>query len=187
MSEQDRQEFGYRTALGRYKQTRKYGIGMIILFWIIVMALLMYIFSNLLEQQFNPNRRPQSSAVSSENRVVLQKNRYGHYVASGRINNHAVNFIVDTGATSISVPWTVAERIPLDLGLPMIAETANGAIQVYDTRLDNVEIGNVSVSNVRANINPHMQGEQVLLGMSFLNQLELNFKDGEMSLIQQKN
>ncbi len=158
---------------------------MIILFWVILMGLMVVIFSDALERQINPNRRPETSESFSERRVVLKKNRLGHFIASGRINDHAVDYIVDTGATSVVVPWTLADRLSLDLGMPSLAETANGVIRVYETRLGTVQLGSISVPNVRASINPHMQGDKVLLGMSFLNHLELALKEGELTLIQQ--
>ena len=185
MSDLDRRKQGYRSAYGRYQQTRKYGTGMVILFWVILMVLMVVIFSDVLERQINPNRRPETSESFSESRVVLKKNRLGHFVASGRINDHAVDYIVDTGATSVVVPWTLAEKLSLEFGVPILADTANGVIRVYETRLGTVQLGNISVPNVRANINPHMQGDKVLLGMSFLNHLELALKEGELTLIQQ--
>jgi len=185
MSDLDRRQRGHGSAYGRYRQTRKYGTGMIILFWIILMGLMVVIFGDALERQVNPNRRPETSQSFSESRFALKKNRLGHFVASGRINDHAVDYIVDTGATSVVVPWTLAENLSLELGVPILAETANGVIRVYETRLGTVRLGNISVPNVRANINPHMQGDKVLLGMSFLGQLELVLKEGELTLIQQ--
>ncbi len=185
MSDLDKQQKSYRSAYGRYMQTRKYGTGMIILFWTFLILLMVIIFSDVLERQINPNRRPETSENFAESRVVLKKNRLGHFVASGRINDEAVDYIVDTGATSVVVPWTLAEKLSLELGVPILAETANGVIRVYETRLNKVQLGNISVPNVRANINPHMQGDKVLLGMSFLGQLELALKEGELTLIQQ--
>ncbi|MCY4150146.1 MAG: TIGR02281 family clan AA aspartic protease [Gammaproteobacteria bacterium] len=185
MSDLDRHKQGYRSAYGRYQETRKYGTGMIILFWIILMGLMVIIFGDVLERQINPNRRPETSESFSESRVVLKKNRLGHFVVSGRINNRSVDYIVDTGATSVVVPWALAEKLSLELGVPILAETANGVIRVYETRLETVQLGNISVPNVRANINPHMQGDKVLLGMSFLNHLELALKEGELTLVQQ--
>ena len=158
---------------------------MIILFWTFLIFLMVIIFSDVLERQINPNRRSETSENFAESRVVLKENRLGHFVASGRINDHAVNYIVDTGATSVVVPWTLAEKLSLELGVPILAETANGVIRVYETELGTVELGNISVPNVRANINPHMQGDNVLLGMTFLGQLELALKEGELTLIQQ--
>ena len=185
MSELDRPPPGYRSAYGRYRQTRRYGTGMIILFWVILMGLMVVIFSDALERLVNPNRHPESTATFSESKVVLKKNRLGHYVATGRINNKSVGFILDTGATSVVVPWALAEKLSLELGLPILAETANGVIRVYESRLGTVQLGNITVPDVRANVNPHMQGDKVLLGMSFLNRLELALKDGELTLIQQ--
>jgi len=79
-----------------------------------------------------------------------------------------VRFLLDTGATDISVPGALANRLRLTPGKTSYASTANGTIKVYGTRLDSVALGGLSLANVSAHINPHMQGDTVLLGMSFL-------------------
>ena len=62
------------------------------------------------------------------------------------------------------------------------ASTAAGTITVFDTRIDRVALGDIVLRDVNASINPHMQGRDVLLGMSFLGQLELTQRDGTLTL-----
>ena len=116
--------------------------------------------------------------------VVLRQNRAGHYVASGGINGQPVTFLLDTGATSVSIPASVAGRLGLKRGAAMRAHTANGTVTTYATRLDEVRLGNISLENVRADINPHMLGDEVLLGMSFLRKLEFTQRDRELTIRQ---
>ncbi|HIF55390.1 MAG TPA: TIGR02281 family clan AA aspartic protease, partial [Methylococcaceae bacterium] len=55
-------------------------------------------------------------------------------------------------------------------------------IKVFTTRLDSVSVGAIELNNIRATINPHMQGKEILLGMSFLKHLEMMQKGQELTL-----
>ena len=133
-----------------------------------------FVFSWLLERQHNPNQSNISRIVEGGgHEVVLDRNRSGHYVASGFINDHPVRFFLDTGATHVSIPAHIAQDIGLDRGTAMVARTANGDITVYATRLDRVQLGHIVIENVPASINPAMHDEDILLGMSFLGELEM--------------
>ena len=69
-----------------------------------LIALLTWLFSDRIAEQRNPNREVMSTRTSGgAARVVLLRNRAGHYVASGRIDDVAAEFIVDTGATDVAV------------------------------------------------------------------------------------
>ena len=153
--------------------------------WVILLGLLTLLFSDWLETQQNPNREVQGRVLEGGVReVVLQRNRSGHYVAIGRINGQPVRFLLDTGATTVSVPAGLAGTLSLRRGPPQLAQTANGVVTTYATRLENVELGELSVDNVRASINPGMHGNDVLLGMSFLKQLEFTQRGDTLTLRQ---
>lgn len=142
--------------------------------WVALIAGLTFVFGWLLDRQHNPNYSNITRITADGgSEVVLKRNRYGHYVASGEINNQPVQFFVDTGATRISIPERVADNLGLQRGAPGLAQTANGTVQVYDTRLAHVRLGNIELNNVAASINPGMSGRDILLGMSFLGHLEL--------------
>ena len=142
--------------------------------WMAFIAALTYTFSWLLDKQANPNQSNITAITSTgEVEVVLKRNRQGHYVANGKINNQSVRFFLDTGATDVSIPESVANRINLKKGVSMLARTANGTVEVFATRLDRVTLGGIELGNVSASINPGMQGRDALLGMSFLSHLEM--------------
>ena len=82
--------------------------------------------------------------------------------------------MLDTGASDVNIPKKTARRLGLKGGYPTYARTANGTITVYSIELDSVELGDIRLSDLEGSINPSMEGHQVLLGMSFLKQL--NFK-----------
>ena len=137
----------------------------------------------LLEKQYNPNQANITRVGSHGGQeVVLKRGRGGHYVASGMINGNPVVFLVDTGATYVSVPLAVANRIGLKKGPAGLANTANGTVTVFSTRLGTVSLGHIELENVVASINPGMGGEEILLGMSFLGYLEMLQRGDELRL-----
>ncbi len=158
---------------------------MTVLAWIVLLGLLAAFFGGWMEKLNNPNQQVRTEVRADGVReVVLRQNRAGHYVATGAINGHRVTFLLDTGATSVSVPASVASRLGLKRGSPLRANTANGVVTTYFTRLDKVRLGEIELDNVRADINPHMRGEDVLLGMSFLRKLEFTQRNRELTIRQ---
>ena len=161
------------------------GAGMFIGAWVLLLGILTVHFSGWLDERDNPNQAVAGKTSELGVREVrLFQNRVGHYVAKGRINGSSVRFVLDTGATAVAVPGRVAEQLGLRAGRPQLAKTANGTITTYRTRLDEVSLGTIRLRNVRADINPHMEGNDVLLGMSFLRSLELVQRDGTLTLRQ---
>ena len=153
--------------------------------WIVAVGILTAYFSGWLDKRDNPNQ--QVAGVTSEegvHEVRLRQNPSGHYVATGMINGVAVRFLLDTGATNVSVPERVAKKLKLKVGHAEQVETANGTITTYFTRLDRVDLGTIHLNGVRAHINPHMDSDEILLGMSFLRNLELVQRDGSLTLRQ---
>ncbi len=172
MTEQD--EFGRR--LGRI---------MTYTAWIAVAGLLTWIFSDYLARERNPNRIVETRATADGVReVVLKRNRAGHYMATGAINGTAVEFLLDTGATTVSVPGDLAARLGLQRGAALPTQTAAGVIETYATVLDTVELGSILLRRVPASINPRTQGSEVLLGMAFLKQLEFQQRGAELTIRQ---
>lgn len=159
---------------------------MVILAWVFGLAFLTYLFQGLLDEQHNPNTRLDTVVGRDGGRAVtLQRNRQGHYVADGRINGRPVTFLLDTGATDVAIPAVLAQSLKLPRLRQGVSQTANGAVRVWRTRLDSVQLGAVQLHNVRATILPSMTGDaEVLLGMSFLKQLEMIQRDGFLTLRQ---
>ncbi len=163
--------------------TQRMGRIMVYTAWMLVLALLTLFFSDLLEQQHNPNRGLIAKSDGKPvTQVVLQRNRAGHYVANGRINGKVVRFLVDTGATDVAIPAALAQRLNLKKGRKGISRTANGDTITYRTVLDSVDLGGLIQYDVRASILPGMMGDEVLLGMSYLKHLEIIQRGGELKL-----
>jgi aspartyl protease family protein len=162
------------------------GTGMILVSMVLALAGLTWFFSGALERRENPNQQVNSQLMGRDVVVRLQQNRQGHYVANGKINGQTVTFLLDTGATLVAVPGGLAERLNLERGIAQPTMTAAGTVTSYATRLEQVSLGDIVLNDVRASISPRMQGEAVLLGMSFLRELDLQQSDGELVLRQRR-
>lgn len=161
------------------------GGAMITIAWLLVLGLLTLLFSNWLDRQRNPNQELQAMSPDTDSKEIqLKRNRYGHYVATGRINGQRVEFFLDTGATDVSVPSHLSKRLRLKPGPSMPVRTANGIISVRLTKLDRVELGPIVVTDVSANINSYMREDSILLGMSFLKSLEFTQRGDTLTLRQ---
>lgn len=142
--------------------------------WIVGLALLAMFFERLFERQENPNPTPAlSQGADGVPQVVLERNRAGHFVATGSINGVPVRFLVDTGATDVALPLPLARRLELPLRPGGMSNTANGTVRTWSTQLDRVELGGLVARQVRASVLPNMPGDDVLLGMSYLRHLEM--------------
>ena len=167
-------------------ETDAIGKNMMIIAWIIAIAIATWFFGFLEEKQFNPNQSP--TTISNQNivKVELLRNKYGHYITSGMVDNKEVVFILDTGATHVAIPGALEGYLNLQRGQPYSVHTANGTAQVYATYIRRLEIGGIVLDNVQAAISPTMEGEEILLGMSALKQLEFRQKGNKLTLLQQK-
>ncbi len=152
-----------------------------VLFWLFLMGSLTLFFNGFIQQRDNPNHALLELETAS-GEVVLERNRAGHYLAPGLINGQPVNFLLDTGATHVSVPAGIAEELGLTKGRRSQVSTANGVISVYQTELNTVQLGGIQLQQVRASINPYMPDEVVLLGMSFMKHLDMTQRDGVLTL-----
>lgn len=153
-----------------------------IVFWLLLMGSMTLFFNGFIEKQQNPNRHLVEMEAGLGTDVVLLRNQAGHYVAPGFINGHEVTFLLDTGATNISVPGEVARKAGLKQGRQAMVMTANGVVPVYATQLDTVQLGAIKLQHISAHINPHMTDDIVLLGMSFMKHLDMTQRDGTLTL-----
>jgi aspartyl protease family protein len=116
-------------------------------------------------------------------RIVLTAGTGGHFLSQGAINGRAVQFMVDTGATSVVLSAADAERVGLNFraGQPVRMNTANGVTQGWRLKLSSVRVGDVEVYEVDAVVAP--QGmSYVLLGNSFLSRFQMKRDNDQMTL-----
>lgn len=119
-------------------------------------------------------------------RVTLSADGRGHYLTVGSINGAPVKFMVDTGATMVSIGASDARRLGIDFrrGQQSYSETANGVITVWRVKLDSVKVGNISMTNVDGSVNESNDMPFVLLGMSFLGRLDLRHEGATLTMTQ---
>jgi len=141
--------------------------------WTIGFLLLFLVFSKIIGYQANPNRSVATSQSSQYQEIILKRNRNGHYIFNGEINQLPVTFLVDTGATLTSIPFGLQEYLQLDAGAPFSVSTANGVTTAYMTRLNELKIGAIVLNDVKASLIPGLPDNGVLLGMNVLKNLEL--------------
>ena len=160
----------------------KIGKYMITAAWLLLLGLLTLFFNDRLDKQHNPNQQLNTTANGAIAEVQLKRNRFGHYVATGTINNQPVVFMLDTGATDVSIPVEIADKLGLKRGQQAYYETANGTITAWRTTLDQVQLGPLVVGPVRASINPADSSDAILLGMSFLQELDFSQQGNTLTL-----
>lgn len=145
------------------------GRGMAWLASLSLLGVLYLFFDSSLQARNNPNRQLQ---IAPGAELVLQRGRSGHYVFPGEINGRPVTFLLDTGATLVSVPAHLAKELGLEAGAYQQSVTANGTVDTCATQIGVLTFGPFTLSGVRASLNPGMTDDQILLGMSVLKQLE---------------
>lgn len=124
-----------------------------------------------------------SKSGGKGNKIVLTAGSGGHFVTAGQVNGKAVQFMVDTGATSVAMSSQDAERagIQYKAGRPVSLSTANGNTQGFQVKLDSVRVGEVEVLNVDAVVMPQAM-PFMLLGNSFLNRFQMLRDNDQLTL-----
>jgi len=127
-----------------------------------------------------------STATISSGRstTTLIADRVGHFYTTGTINGASVRFLVDTGATMVSMGIDDARRAGVNYlaGTRAYSQTANGVAPVYRVKLDSVKVGDIALTNVDGLVHESASLPVVLLGMSFLGQLEMRNAGDSLTL-----
>jgi aspartyl protease family protein len=155
----------------------KWGPTAIVVFWIAVMGLLYAAMTHYL--------KPKPISVSSTGDLVIPRARDGHFYASGLVNGKPVNFMVDTGASLVTVSEQFARTAGISTGMPTVFKTANGDLPGRIVSDIPVTLGPMNVSGVRIGVG--LVGDNVgdaLLGQSFLSKFEIILAKEQMILHQ---
>jgi aspartyl protease family protein len=126
-----------------------------------------------------------AAATSDRQSVTLTADTRGHFFAEASVNDVPMRFVVDTGASVVVLSAADASRLGVDWrqGPRRVMHTANGATAGYLVKLDKVKVGGIELTNVDGVVLEQGLGAIGLLGMSFLNRVEMQ-RDGQtMTLI----
>ncbi len=108
----------------------------------------------------------------------------GMYYARGAINGHSTSFLVDTGATNVTLSGSKANTLGIDFrqGVSGMANTAASVVQVWQIKLSSVRVGGIELNNVTATGIPGSKPSHVLLGNSFLGRTEILQADSVLTI-----
>lgn len=127
----------------------------------------------------------QMNRQSEQASVSFEASGNGHFYVPAALNGRDVNFIADTGASTIFLTQDDARKIGLNvsnLNYNKVYNTANGQVRAAETTIDNFKVGPIELSGMPVTVSPNTGG-QSLLGMSFFQKLSsYNVKDGVLTL-----
>ena len=167
------------------QQASSIGLVMSVIAWLLLLAMLGFYFQDKLAFHINPNQAPEMLVLDNKVSLVLNANRQQHFVMTGKVNGIKTTLIIDTGATRVAVPADIARSLQLQPGKRGFSYTANGPVETYQTTFALLELGEITLTNVDAEINPGMNGmDKILLGMSALSQIEFSQRNGQLILRQ---
>ena len=117
--------------------------------------------------------------------VEINGNAMGQFVTSGMINGRVVQFLVDTGANTVSMSRNDAKRLGIDFrqrGEAAGSSTANGVVKSWRILLDKVKVGPIVVTGVDASVRDTDDDLPILLGMSFLGRIRMEHDQNRLIL-----
>jgi aspartyl protease family protein len=141
------------------------------------------------EKKFELGNTVSTSFVQRKNqKETIYVNSSGMYLTFGSINGRSVRFLVDTGASAIAMNINQAKELGIrydKIGVPASVSTASGFENAYRVRLKSVSVGKITQTNVEALVIDGNHPGPILLGMSFLGQLNVEHTGTAMTLTQQ--
>ena len=124
-----------------------------------------------------------TGGAARSGRLVLIADSRGHFIDRGYINGKTMQYMVDTGASTIAIGRADADRmgLPYEQGVPVLMRTANGTAQGWRIKLDSVKLGEMEVYGMDAVVAPQSM-PYVLLGNNLLTQFQMTRRGNEMVL-----
>jgi aspartyl protease family protein len=107
--------------------------------------------------------------------VRIARDPSGMFSTRGTINGRPVDFLVDTGASTVAMNDATARALGIDYraGEKGLVETASGITEAYAVTLREVGVGSIRLPNVRAVVIRGPQPSRALLGMTFLSRVQI--------------
>jgi aspartyl protease family protein len=119
---------------------------------------------------------------------TIAPDEQGMYWVNGSINGFQVDFVVDTGATLVSMNKHQAKRIGLNYkltGKESMSNTASGLSKIFIVKLDKVRVGDIEISNVEGAVHDSDFPKVILLGNTFLNRVNMK-REGKILQLQDR-
>jgi len=135
--------------------------------------------------QLTLSRRVGGSFAAPSRAVVrINRDRLGQYRLRGTIDRQPVDFLIDTGASVVAMSESQATALGLDpaAGQLGVVQTAQGAVEAHFVTLDQVTLGSIVRHHVAATIIMGDYPREILLGMSFLRDLQMTDSEGVLTL-----
>lgn len=148
---------------------------MFLLVWIIIFVGLFLFF-------YYHDKADKQVFIAGRSEMILSADREGHYYIKGKINEYPVEFLVDTGATLVAIPQSIADRLHITGSYPVTISTANGEVTGSLTRLQQLSFGEFILNDVKAVIVPGSNDNLVLLGMNVLAKFNMIQQDKKLVL-----
>ncbi len=108
----------------------------------------------------------------------------GHYWTEANVNGGSTRFVVDTGASIITLSYDDAKKLNLpyfENDFDVVVNTAGGQTLMAEVTLDVVSVGVIELYNVKALVAQEGMLPVSLLGMNFLNQMRrFEFSNGNL-------
>ncbi len=125
-----------------------------------------------------------AGAVPASPGVTLYANRDGHFFGEASINGRPVKYLLDTGATAVSMSSAQARKLGIDYvaGKEGVSATAAGTVRAWQVTLNSVKLGGLTLNQVEGTVIDGDSPPMVLLGMSALNRLEMKREGMTMTL-----
>lgn len=123
-------------------------------------------------------------AAGSASGMMLYANKEGHFFGEGSINGKPIKFLLDTGATAVSMSSSEARRLGIDYvaGREGASSTAGGVVKAWSVTLNSVKLGGITLDQVEGVVIDGDSPPMVLLGMSALNRIEMKRNGIAMAL-----
>lgn len=138
--------------------------------WVAIFAALYLYF----DARLKPRVAVASGAALAQGEVVIPRSPDGHYYVAGAINGQPVTFLVDTGASTVSVSRAFARQAGLPKGTPADFQTAGGPVSGEMVSGVSVEAAGIRVDGISVGVGIHSADRQAaLLGQNFLRKVEL--------------
>lgn len=123
-------------------------------------------------------------STPTHSEVLIPTNELRQYITNAKLNGRVIRVLVDTGANIVALNANTARSLGIDFekGIPARVSTAGGVVQAWRVMLDSVDVGGIRVNHVEASVVAGSHPETVLLGMSYLQHVQLSERDGLLVL-----